>query len=578
MKFKELAEYFNKLESTTKRLQMFEILAELFKKVNNDEIDKVVYLLQEQLLPPFYDVEIGMAEKMVIKGIAKAKGVSISAVEKLYKEKGDLGLVAEGIGSKVMRLVPLPPLNILEVYDTFMKIAKTGGEGSVDKKIDLFAGLISRASPIESKYIARFAVGRLRLGVGDPTIMDSLSKAYKGDRSLREAIERAYNLCSDLGLVAKTLMETGEKGLMKFKIKPGNPVRMALAERLSSAEDIIKKIGKCAIEGKYDGFRAQVHKDGDKVEIFSRNLERLTHMVPEIVEATKKLPFNRIIFEGEMLAYNEATGEFYPFQVTITRKRKHGVNEMSEKLPMKLFVFDLLLVDDEVYVDKPYLDRRKALEKIFSDNETFYPSIMEITDDPEEVEKFFEEMVSRGLEGIVAKRLNAPYSAGVRNFNWIKLKRSYKGQLADTIDAVIVGYFKGRGHRAKFGIGAILVAVYNPEKDVFETIAKVGSGFSEEGWVELREKLDKIRVSKKPARVESILAPDVWVEPKYVVKIRADEITRSPSHTCGWNGETGLALRFPRAEGLRADKSPEDANTTNEIEEMYEMQKRVKLN
>jgi len=300
-------------------------------------------------------------------------------------------------------------------------------------------------------------------------------------------------------------------------------------------------------------------------------------MVPEIVEAAKKLPFDRIIFEGEMLAYNEVTGEFYPFQVTITRKRKHGVSEMSEKLPLKLFVFDLLLVEDKEYIDEPYINRRKELEKIFKKNDTFIPSIMIITDDPDEIEKFFEDMVSRGLEGIVAKRLDAPYSAGVRNFNWIKLKRSYKGQLADTIDAVIVGYFKGRGHRAKFGIGAILVAVYNPDKDVFETIAKVGSGFSEEEWVKLREMLDKIKVKKKPARVESILTPDVWVEPKYVVKIRADEITRSPSHTCGWDGETGFALRFPRAEGLRSDKSPEDVNTSKEIEEMFEMQKRVKL-
>ncbi len=577
MKFKELAEYFNKLENTTKRLQMFEILSELFKKIDAEEVDKVVYFLQEQLKPPFYGIEIGMAEKMVEKGIAKAKGVSITKVDKLYKEKGDLGLVAESLSSKVMRLVQLSPLTVSEVYDTFMKIAETSGEGSVDRKIDLFAGLIARASPLESRYIARFAVGRLRLGVGDPTIMDSLSKAKVGDRSLRELIERAYNLCSDLGLVAKTLLIKGESGLKKFKIKPGNPIRMALAERLSSAEDIVKKIGKCAIEGKYDGFRAQIHKDGNKVEVFSRNLERLTHMVPEVVEAAKKLPFKRIIFEGEMLAYNEVTGEFYPFQVTITRKRKHGVSEMSEKLPLKVFVFDLLLVENKPFIDEPYLKRRKELEKIFKKNETFIPSIMKITDDPEEIEKFFEEMVSRGLEGIVAKRLDAPYSAGIRNFNWIKLKRSYKGQLADTIDAVIVGYYRGRGHRAKFGIGAILVAVYNPEKDVFETIAKVGSGFTEEGWVKLREMLDKIKISKRPARVESILTPDVWVEPKYVVKIRADEITKSPSHTCGWDGETGYALRFPRAEELRMDKSPEDANTTKEIEEMYEMQKRVKL-
>ncbi len=578
MKFKELSEYFEKLESTTKRLKMFEILSELFKKVDPKEIDKVVYFCQERLLPPFYGIEIGMAEKMVIKGISRATSVPVKKVENLYKEKGDLGLVAESIKPAIVKLVKPKPLDVTEVYDTFMKIAKTSGEGSVDKKIDLFAGLISRASPIEARYIARFAVGRLRLGIGDPTMLDSLSKAVKGDRSLRPILERAYNICSDLGLVAKTLMQKGIKAVEKFKIIPGNPIRMALAERLASAQEIIKKIGKCAIEAKYDGFRAQVHKHGNKVEVFSRRLERLTHMVPEIVEAAKKLKYKDIIFEGEMLAYNEETGEFYPFQVTITRKRKYEVKKMSEELPLKLFVFDLLYLNGKEYIDEPYIKRRKMIEKIFGKNKELIPSEMEITDDPNEVERFFEDVVSRGLEGIVAKRLNAPYSAGVRNFNWIKLKRSYKGKLADTIDAVIVGYFKGRGHRAKFGIGAILIAVYDKERDVFETIAKVGSGFSEEEWVKLRKMLDKIRVKHKPARVNSILVPDVWVEPRYVVTVKADEITRSPSHTCRWNGETGLALRFPRAVNfLRLDKGPEDVNTSKEIEEMFKMQKRVKL-
>ena len=578
MKFADLSQYFKRLEETTKRLQMLDILAELFKKISKEEVRKTVYLCQEELLPPFYGVEIGMAEKMVMRGISRATNINIKKIQELYKEKGDLGLVAETVKPNVIKLVNKKPLTILDVYNTFMKIAKTSGEGSVERKIDMFAGMISNATPLEVRYIARFAIGRLRLGIGDPTIMDALSKAVKNDKSLRNTIERAYNLCSDLGLVAETLMKDGIKSIENFKVKLKNPIRMALAERLSSAGEIIKKIGKCAIEAKYDGFRAQVHKDGDKVEVFSRNLERLTPMVPEIVAAAKKLKYKKIIFEGEMLAFNESTGEFYPFQVTITRKRKYGIERMREKLPLRLFVFDLLYLNNKDYINEPYIKRRKMIERIFKDNPEFMPSEMEITDDPKEVERFFEDVVSRGLEGIVAKRLNAPYSAGVRNFNWIKLKRSYKGKLADTIDAVIIGYFKGRGHRAKFGIGAILIAVYNKKKDVFETIAKVGSGFSEEEWVKLREMLDKIKVSKKPARVDSIMKPDVWVEPRYVVTVKADEITESPSHTCDWNGEFGYALRFPRAVNfLRLDKSPEDANTSKEIKEMFKMQKKVKI-
>jgi DNA ligase-1 len=575
MKFSIVAEYFGKLEATTKRLEMFKILSDLFKKTPNAEIDKLVYICQERIKPPYEGIEIGMADKMLEKAIARATGTDIKKVKELYKKKGDLGLVAEALSGKVKnKLVKPKELTLNDVYDGFLKTAKVSGAGAVDQKISIIAGLISRASPEEAKYIARFVIGRLRLGIGDPTIMDSLSQAKVGDRSLRPDLERAYNLCSDLGLVAKTFFEKGVEAIRKFKVTPGKPIRMALAERLPSSKEIIKKIGKCAVEAKYDGFRLQCHKIGSKVFLFSRNLENMTNMFPDIIAEVKKLKQKEIIFEGEALTYNEATGELYPFQVTITRKRKYEIEKVSKELPLRMFVFDLLYVNGKDYTKEPYIKRRKKLESIFKKGEILQPSAMIITDDPREMEKFFEEEVSAGLEGVMAKRLDAPYSAGARNYNWIKLKRSYKGELADTIDVVIVGYLKGRGMRAKFGIGAILVAVYDEKEDVFKTIAKVGSGFSEEQWVELRKMLDKISVKHKPARVDSLIEPDVWVEPKYVVTVKADEITRSPLHTAGkTEKEDGFALRFPRAvDFIRFDKSPEDANTVSEIKKMYKMQ------
>ncbi|MCD6547462.1 MAG: ATP-dependent DNA ligase [Nanoarchaeota archaeon] len=577
MKFAVIADYFEKLEATTKRLEMFDILSELFKKAKPSEIDKLVYICQERIKPPYEGIEIGMAEKMLEKAIARATGTDLKKVSSLYKKKGDLGLVAEALASKQsFKLVKPKELTLNDVYEGFLKTALTSGAGAVERKISIISGLLSRANPKEAKYISRFVIGRLRLGIGDPTIMDSLSKAKVGDRSLREKIERAYNLCSDLGLVAKTLFEKGEKALEKFKVTPGKPIRMALAERLPSSKDIVKKIGKCAVEAKYDGFRLQCHKIGKKVFLFSRNLENMTHMFPEIVDAVKRLRHKEIIFEGEALTYNEATGELYPFQVTITRKRKYEIEKVAEELPLRMFVFDLLYVDGKDYTQEPYIKRRKKLESIFKKEDILQPSEMIITDNPEEIERFFEKEVSAGLEGVMAKRLDAPYSAGARNYNWIKLKRSYKGELADTIDVVIVGYLKGRGMRAKFGIGAVLVAVYDDKEDVFKTIAKVGSGFSEEQWVELRKMLDKIAVKHKPARVDSLIKPDVWVEPKYVITVNADEITRSPLHTAGRTEKhSGFALRFPRAVSfIRFDKKPEDANTVKEIEKMFKMQKK----
>ncbi|MCW1310000.1 MAG: ATP-dependent DNA ligase [Candidatus Nanoarchaeia archaeon] len=577
MKFSKLADYFEKLESTTKRLEMFEILSNMFKEAEIDEIDKLVYFSQERLLPPFKGVEIGMAEKLVERAIAKVCNVGIGKVESLYKKMGDLGLVAESMfkgrsGSK---------LDVTVVYNELMKIAKTSGPGSIELKINYLAGILSKCSPKEAKYIVRFVSGRLRLGIGDPTILDSLSKAKVGDRSLREELERAYNLCSDLGLVAQTLFKEGIKGIKEFKVTVGNPIRMALAERLPSAEEIIKKVGgKCSVEAKYDGFRAQLHKKGDEIEIFSRNLERTTHMFPEIVKAAKEqIRAKDAILEGEALAYNEETGELFPFQVTIQRKRKHGIKELAEEYPLRMFVFDLLYVDGVDYTKKSYEERRKALERIVKDGDVIKIAERIVSDDPKEIMRYFDELVARGLEGIMCKKLDSPYQAGARNFNWIKLKRSYKGELADTIDVVLVGYFKGRGARAKFGIGALLGAVYDDKLDVFKTVAKIGSGLSEERWVEIRKLLDETKVPNKPARVDSLIEPDVWVEPNYVITVKADEITRSPVHTCGRKGdEPGFALRFPRMTGwIREDKKPEDATTEKEIMEMFKMQKHVNL-
>jgi len=577
MKFSKFADYLEKLEKTSKRLEMFEILSSLFNEADKEEVDKIVYFCEEQLLPAFKGLEIGMAEKMVAKAIAKVSGRSEREIESSYKKLGDLGLVVEKLTSKQSTLFKSKSLSILEVYSQLLKIAKITGEGSVDKKISLLSGLLGNCSGKEARYIVRFVLGRLRLGIGDPTLMDSMSKALTGDRmKLRVDIERAYNLCSDLGFVARVLFEKGDKGLREFKVVPGNVIRMALAERLPSTEEIIKKIGKCAVETKYDGLRLQVHKKGDEVELFSRNQERMTHMFPDIVKGIKKqIKLKNAILEGEAVAFNEQTGEFFPFQVTITRKRKYEVEAMAKEFPLVLFSFDLLY-DGEDLTNEAYLERRKKLEHAIEKGFTVRTSEQIVTDDPKKLEKFFEENIERGTEGIIAKRLDSPYQAGARNFNWIKLKRSYKGELKDTIDVVIVGYIRGKGMRAKFGIGALLGAVYDEKTDDFKTIARIGSGLSEEKWVEVRKLLDKIRVEKRPARVDSMMEVDVWTAPKYVFTVMADEITKSPMHTAGREKEIGYALRFPRIQDWIRDKKPEDATSVKEIKELFKMQKRSK--
>ena len=574
MTFQELSRYFERLEGTTKRLEMFTILAELFAKVSPGEIAPIIYLLQGQLLPSFRGLQMGMSEKLLVRAIALGAEREPADVAAAFKQSGDLGKTAEALLSGGGKR-----LTVTAVYEELIHTAKIGGEGSVEDKVARLADVFKRVSPQEARYIARVVMGQLRLGAGDATVLEALSLAVLGDRKGKAALERAYNLCSDLGVVGERLLSKGLAGVEAIHARLGYPIRPALCERLSTTEEIIEKIGRCGVELKYDGLRLQIHKDGDRIEVFSRNLERMTDMFPEIAEAViRSLKAERAIVEGEALAISD-TGELLPFQVTMQRKRKHGIAAMAKDLPLRLFLFDLLDLDDEDYTTKPYAERRAKLQALLKANPVIELSHAIETDDPGELQRFFDEAVAAGQEGIVAKRLDGPYTAGARNFNWIKLKRSYKGELTDTVDVVIVGYFAGRGQRAKFGVGTVLAAVYDDQADLFKTVTKIGSGFSEEELRELKAKMDEITLEHKPARVDSLMEPDVWVEPRYVLTVNADEITRSQMHTCGKDVETpGYAMRFPRTVGfIRADKRAEDATTVAEVIKLFDLQKRVKV-
>ncbi|MBO0860513.1 MAG: ATP-dependent DNA ligase [Chloracidobacterium sp.] len=592
MYFDELAKYFAKLETTSGRVKMYKLLGELFSQAGDDEVAEIAYLLEARLGPPFAAVNIGMGERMVASAVGAATKKSEREVSKLYKKLGDLGLVARSLTPKNRR----GALTVSEVYSSLLEIARRSGRGSAEKKVQSLADLIRTASPLSALYIARFVVGRMRLGVGAPTIIEAVARSQPESKEARTVIERAFNLCSDLGLTIKTMRERGLADLKKFKAHIGAPVRMMLAERLPNAEAIVKRLGRCAVEAKLDGFRCQVHLSGRKVEIFSRNLERTTGMFPDIVEsAAASVRARSAIIEGEAVAVNEATGEFHPFQVTAQRKRKYKIAEMARDFPLVFVAFDLLYADGKDYINQEYRTRRAALEKLVKKLPQARPSkaagpggsvrlpvrIVDrvVTEDASDLQRFFDEQIERGLEGVVAKRLDAHYEAGARNYNWIKLKRVYRGELSDTIDVAVIGYLKGRGSRARLGVGALLTAVYDKKTDSFKTVGKVGSGLSEKNWVLLRKLLDKAATPDKPARVDSRLVPDIWIEPQYVMTVLADEITRSPVHTCARDESgAGLALRFPRVVGfIREDKSPEDATTCAEIKKMYAMQKKRRL-
>lgn len=570
MKFSTLVDYLAQLEATSKRLEMTRILGDLFKTAEPEDMSAIVYLTQERLAPAYEAIEFNMGEALIAQAVAQATGTPLADVKKLYKEMGDYGNVAEQLSKAKSK-----KLQVNDVFTRLRGIATASGEGSVEKRVTLLANLLKESSPREARYLLRIPSGRLRLGVGDVTVLDGLSWSVSGDKSHRPDLERAYNITSDLGLVATTFKQDGAAGLKKLRITLGKPIRMELAERAKSSQEIIDRMAECALEPKVDGFRVQAHKDGNKVRLFSRNLEETTNMFPDVADAVRtQIQAKKAILEGEAIAYDPETGDFRPFQETSQRRRKHDIDEMKQSLPLKLLAFDVLYIDGKDVTDVPYKERHERLGKLIQAGDGIQLIEQIYVKEPQAVDDFFMAKVEAGLEGIMAKRPDSKYVAGARNFNWMKFKRAYQGHLRDTVDVIVVGYLRGRGQRARFGIGALLCAIYDKKNDRFRTVGKVGSGLTDAGWAAMREKLDTIALPHVHARVDSTMIPDVWVEPKYVLEVQADELTRSPIHTAGsYDDEPGYALRFPRVVNPdRVDKSPEDATSEQEILEMFKKQ------
>jgi len=587
MLYNEIVDVYEKIEATTKRLEMTDLLVNLLRKTPKEVIDKVIYLTQGKLYPDYYGVEIGLAERLALRALSEASGMTVSELENKLSEMGDIGLVTEYAlqRRKVKTLTEFlssskkTQLTVLEVYNTLDEIAKTSGEGAQDKKIRLLAGLLKKATPREGKYIMRTVTGRLRLGIADMTILDALAITFAQSKEARAKIEKAYNVSNDLGEVARRLAEEGLSGIDKIKIVIGRPIRPMLAERLSDAREIMEKLGgKFAAEYKYDGERIQAHKSGDNVILFSRRSENITHHYPDVCELIRSgLKAKEAVVEGEVVAVNTQTGEFLPFQELMHRRRKYGIEEAMEKYPVTLFLFDALYVDGEEMLDKPYLERRRKLEEIVIEGERVKMANLKIIKDVEELEKFFMEAVEVGCEGLVCKSITSEstYQAGARGWLWIKYKRDYKSEMTDTVDLVVVGGFWGKGKRAG-SYGALLMAAYDDETDTFKTVCKVGTGFTDEDLEKLPSILEPYRMPHPHARVDAKLEADVWFTPAIVLEILGAEITLSPIHTCALNKireGAGLAIRFPRFTGrYRTDKKPEDATTVREIIEMYKMQ------
>lgn len=576
MKFSQFAKYLEEIENVSSRNEITRLLANLFQMLNADEIGMGLYLMQGRVAPLYESVEFGVAEKSVAKSAISAMNVEKKYFDTELGKIGDMGLTVEFF-KKQFGSFEEEDLELRTVFEQLRLISDQNGEGSQERKSNILAQLIRQLDHLSCRYLVRIPIGALRIGFSDMTVLDAFSWMLAGDKSLRKKIEQAYHVRPDIGFIGEVLKNKGVKGLSAIHPTLFTPIIMMRAERLSSGVEIIEKIGECSVEPKYDGFRLQLHYGGKdkRVKMISRNLEDVTHMFPDLSEAVRhEVKDDDIIFEGEAIGFDPKTNKLLPFQETSQRKRKHGIEEKALEIPLRLFIFDLLYLNGKSYIDEPFHERRKKLATLItSSSENKKNRVLLSSDtvvkDPAVVEKMFDDAIEKGLEGILAKKLDGVYQAGARGWNWIKFKRSYSSKIDDTIDCLVMGYDYGKGKRTDFGIGAFLVGIYDNKNDLFLTAAKIGTGLTDDEWKQLQAQSTKLKVSQKPAlyQVNDAASCDVWVKPGIVMEIKADELTRSSVHTAKY------ALRFPRLQRFRPDKRPEDTTTLKEYIKLFLAQK-----
>lgn len=588
MLFSDLTTYFEKIEATTKRLEKTVILAEILKKCEAEETLAIINLSLGQLRPQYDRLEFNLAEKMIVKAIGVAVNQLGSEVAKGYKEGGDLGELAYKLVSQYSR-VPVFQ-SVMSVYEKLVEIAKMHGSGSQERKINGLAQLIKGSDALSGKYIVRMVAGKLRLGFSDKTIMDGISYFAAGDKRYSEAIDRCYQQRPDIALLAREVVEKGvERAVAEVSVQIGIPIVPALAQRLKTAAEMIEKMGKVYVEKKWDGTRVQIHfsrsinsnldlriqkeeqsalfeeeKPKFIVRSYTRNLDESTLQFPELNSIDQQIKAESVILDGEAVGYDPKTGKDVPFQLTITRKRKHGVSEAQSEVPLRFNVFDIMYLNGESLLKKPLWERRKLLESVVLPGNVLSIDPYLETNDPDELREYHKAQLAAGYEGALVKQVDGEYMPGRTGFNWVKFKEAEdsRAKLSDTIDVVIMGYYLGKGKRSDFALGAFLVGIRDGESVL--TVAKVGTGITDLMFGVLGERLKNCTIKpldylKYGYDVPKALEPDVWVEPKVIVEVAADEITASPTHSSGYG------LRFPRMVKFRDDKSVAEITTLEEL-------------
>jgi len=561
MKYSELCEVYEKLSATTKRLEKTDILAEFLKKLKSKGQSKHIYLLRGKVLPDYDPKELGISGKLVIKAISRASGNSTEKIIKEFNKIGDLGDVAEIVLEKKKQSTLFSKkLTIEKVFDNLTKILTIEGKGSVDKKLALVSELLTSTTGTEAKYITRTILGILRVGVADSTLRDAIAVAFYPEekKEVAEKIERVYDLANDFALVFDAAIK-GKEAINKIQIHPGKPIHTMLPVQVTELDEAFRICGEeCAIEHKYDGFRVLINKNDGEIKLFTRRLDDVTAQFPDVVKVVmKNVKGQNFILDSEVVGFDPETKKQKPFEFISQRiKRKYHINKLVKKLPVEINVFDIIYYNNKSLISEEFRKRRKLLEEVVHPNKLkIRISKQIITGNKETALKFYKKALSIGEEGIMIKKLNAPYKPGRRVGYIVKLKPQERD-----LDLVIIGAEYGTGKRAG-GLTSYIVACKN--EDEYLEIGKVASGLKEKEeqgitYSAMTKMLKPLIISEKGNRVK--------VGPKVVVSVTYQNIQKSPTYS------SGFALRFPRITAVREDKPLSELNTLKEVKKEFDGQ------
>ncbi len=576
MNYATLVEYYEKIENTSKRLEKVQFISELLKKIKIEEAQKIIFLLQGRVFPKWDDKKIGVAAKIILKALNLSTGISVSEIEKEWKTTGDLGIAAENIvGRKKQITLFSQDLTVLKVFNNLKKLASLGGSGSTDQKIQYISELLTSAQKSEAKYIVRTVLEELRVGAAGGTLRDSIACAFfpeqynnrdtnKDEYQLvSQAIQDGYDLTNDYSKVVKIIMEKGYDGLKAIDMQIGTPINPMLFIKAQNIEDGFSTVGTpCAIEEKIDGFRVQVHKDGDKIELFTRRLENVSNQFPDVIETLRShILVEKCILDSEVVGIDLITKQALPFQKISQRiRRKYDIEKTAKEVPVKIIIFDILMNNGINVLKSEYKNRREMLQEVTNENEDKIQLIKQIvTDDLETAENFYQQSLNQGHEGIMMKNLESIYKAGSRVGFGVKVK-----PVLESLDLAITDAEWGQGKR-KGWLSSFGVSCKDPLTNNFVDLGKVGTGIKESGE-DGSVTFDELTKLLQPLVIKES-GTNVIVEPKIIIEIEYEEIQQSNNYN------SGFALRFPRIKRIRYDRGIEDIATIETIERIYSEQR-----